>query len=69
MTNEFNEWSESLTRQVKRGVAKEIAEHKLRGQPIFYEENNMLIMENPNGEKFEYKLEDGDVQIIRKLNK
>ncbi|MDJ0696925.1 MmgE/PrpD family protein [Mastigocoleus sp. MO_188.B34] len=69
MNNEFTEWSQSLAEQAQKEVQQEIAMHKLNGQPIFYEEDNMLIMENPDGKRFEYRLEDGKVQIIRELDK
>ncbi|MDJ0696923.1 hypothetical protein [Mastigocoleus sp. MO_188.B34] len=57
-----------MTKQVQEGVQKEILKHRLHGNPIFYEEDNILIMENPDGKKFEINLEDDEIKIIRELD-
>ena len=49
------------------GVQREITEHKAKGNPIFYEEDNKLIMETSPGERFEYKYTAEGIKILKKL--
>ncbi|MBD2309961.1 MmgE/PrpD family protein [Chroococcidiopsis sp. FACHB-1243] len=67
--SEFSEWGKKLERLAQAGVQKEIAEHKASGRSIFYERNGMTIMELADGRCFEYRLQDGKVQIVSEVEK
>ena len=67
--SEFSEWGKKLERLAQAGVQKEIAEHKASNCSIFYERNGTTIMELPDGRCFEYRLQDGKVQIVSEVEK
>ncbi len=50
-------------------VARDIARLKAMGEPIYYEIGEKLVREEPNGQKFEYRLrEDGSEEVLSKLS-
>lgn len=63
----WGEWVEISIKLAQEGVQREIAEHKAMGNPIYYEENGKLVMENSQGEKFEYKHTENGTEIIGKV--
>ena len=56
-----------IVSNAQAGVQREIIEHKAKGNPIYYEDKNKLIMENSKGERFEYKHTDEGIEIINKV--
>jgi hypothetical protein len=66
-TQSWSEWVTIATTDAQAGVQREIAEHKAKGNPIYYQENGKSIMENSNGERFEYRETDKGIEIINKL--
>ncbi|AFY91139.1 hypothetical protein [Chroococcidiopsis thermalis] len=67
--SEFSEWGKKLERLAQAGVQKEIAEHKASNRSVFYERNGTTIMELPDGRCFEYRLQDGKIQIVSEVEK
>jgi|GEM_PF-3163587 len=66
-TQSWAEWARVIEAKAQAGVQEEIAEHKAKGHPIYYEENGKLIMENSKGERFEYKRTNKEIEIINNL--
>jgi hypothetical protein len=66
--SEFSQLVNQLTHSAQEGLKKEIALHKANGRPIFYSHEGIPIKELPNGDRFEYKLDENGIEvIIRKL--
>jgi len=63
----WTKWAMLIEANAQAGVQREINEHKAKGNPIFYEEDNRLIMETSQGERFEYKYTDQGIKILNKL--
>ncbi len=45
-THSWTEWAMIIETNAQAGVQREIAEHKAKGNPIYYKESDKLIMEN-----------------------
>lgn len=67
VNSQFSQLVDILTRSAQEGLQKEIAIHKSNGRPIFYSDEGILIKELPNGDRFEYQLENGIEVIVRQL--
>jgi hypothetical protein len=66
--SKFNYLSKELEQLAQIGVQREIAEHKAKGNSIFYSRNGVPIMEKADGHCFEYRrLEDGTREIIQEV--
>lgn len=63
----WTNWAKLIEANAQAGVQREISEHKAKGNPVFYEEDNKLIMETSLGERFEYKYTNQKIEIINKL--
>lgn len=63
----WGQWVEMITPKIQQGVQEEIAEHKALGNPIYYEMEDKLIVENSDGERFEYKHTSNGIEIIGKI--
>jgi predicted DNA-binding transcriptional regulator YafY len=49
-------------------IARDIAQLKAMGEPIYYEIGNKLVREESDGRKFEYRLQDdGTEEILDEL--
>lgn len=66
-TQSWTEWVEMITPKIQQGVQEEIAEHLGKGNPIYYLENGKSIVQNSNGERFEYIDTDNGIEIIGKI--
>ncbi|MEM7552507.1 MAG: MmgE/PrpD family protein [Cyanobacteria bacterium P01_A01_bin.84] len=64
---EFLDWTSELTRKAQSGVSEEITEHKKKGIDIFYIQDDVHIMEKPDGTKYEYKMVDDEPVIVREI--
>lgn len=63
----WTQWATLIEANAQAGVQREISEHKAKGNPVFYEEDNKLIMETSLGERFEYKYTNQGIEILNKL--
>jgi hypothetical protein len=63
----WTKWATLIEAHAQAGVQREISEHKAKGNPVFYEEDNKLIMETSLGERFEYKYTSHGVEVLKKL--
>lgn len=67
ITPSWTEWVKIIEKDVQAGVQREIAEHKAKGNPIYYKKDGKFIIENSKGERFEYKETDKGIEIIKKI--
>ncbi|NJL78292.1 MAG: hypothetical protein HC836_10440 [Richelia sp. RM2_1_2] len=66
-SEEFLKQVEKMKQNFKQSIEQDIREHKQHGLDIFYSENGILIMEKPDGTKYEYEMINDEPVIVREI--